>query len=487
MQTRGGALLIAASLCCVTSVTDGAAVASPASPASPSRANDNFFDYQRLSLDLRTSPLTLKEREEIARTRASGVSDAAIYESYVRRWFRPTFFDSVFSETPEASAEAYFLGRMAIYKEGPTPDKWIYYLPTVQKAGSKDAPCEPSARIRVVPWWSGNTTVTVCRDSYRPETAFDTVGYCAGRTELVSYSPPRPGCACGPLLLACLPPEETHPLFRQRIDAALASELSETTGKILFEGRPYSDVVTTSTTWQNGINRFFYLRAELLRSIAEERYSPSLETRLVTQLRTANLEAPATWVERKGMYAGSGLVGTPKLIATYRRTTRLLLANLLCLDLKGVNVDSESVLSAVGKQHGDLQLLETDSPMRTQTGCKGCHAPMDNTAGFLYAVKPSIQGNRRTSGNVPLAKLYVHGADDYRGEGSGFADLTKLIVKQPEFDSCMVRKTLNALRVQVTDEERDAYVVRFKKEKGNVKKLVEAVLLSSAYRQGGSP
>lgn len=118
----------------------------------------------------------------------------------------------------------------------------------------------------------------------------------------------------------------------------------------------------------------------------------------------------------------------------------------LCSDFFGVNVDSDVLLRAVGAAHMHLRGFDAirDSPMKTQVGCKGCHGPMDSGAAFLEGLTTSLFGNYST-GKTGQSKLFVKGADDYRGDGTGFGGLAKLFVGQPEYGACAVKRIFTSV------------------------------------------
>src|SRR4029079_9258164 len=101
-----------------------------------------------------------------------------------------------------------------------------------------------------------------------------------------------------------------------------------------------------------------------------------------------DLSSQGRWVDRKGIYEGSGLYWTTIAPGTLQPTHRVLsnrtFGGVLCTRFSSVHVDSEALLKAVGSDHKNLRSLEAigDSPMRSTPGCEGCHAPMDGPAGF---------------------------------------------------------------------------------------------------------
>src|SRR5262245_17178902 len=80
---------------------------------------------ERLSIDLRASRLSLAEREEIDRARASS-SDDAVYEKYVDRWLVKESLERLLPAAFGSPLDWYFLGTLTPYKPSPQPSSWIY-------------------------------------------------------------------------------------------------------------------------------------------------------------------------------------------------------------------------------------------------------------------------------------------------------------------------------------------------------------------------
>jgi hypothetical protein len=457
--------------------------------ATPNPHGATVRAIQRLSHDLRGRGLSKEERGEIDKALVDAGEDRAVYESYVEKWLtRPAYTPLLRVLLPEMhGASALFL---RLEREH-GPSGWLYYLPHSVNRRAPEAPaCSPSDTVEVVPWW-GNAPVRICRDSYRPDRAFDDVGYCAGQPEPTVPTPPRLGCGCGPLLLGCLPEHDEH-LDTDALDQAIQDEVLETAADIVATDRPFDDLLTTTRTWQDGFVRFLYLRRDLLRTIAHKPYSDSLEKELRDKLATIDLHSPGQWVERGGVYRGSGLFTSTISISTIKTTHRVLakdiLTDFLCTEFLSVHVDSEALLKAVGAQHGNLRTLAAigESPMRNQQGCKGCHAPMDNAAAFLVELQTALYGSYPTGLPAP-GQLFLKGAGDYRGRGTGLADFARLVVAQPEFSECATRRTLELfLHRAPLNSERDllsSLTNQFNTTGHRWLPLVRAVLLSKPYRE----
>ena len=470
---RTCALLLALSLC------------DPALRAQP-RPLDLF---QRISLDLRGHRLAGDEIAEIEGAIARHEAPVAIASRYIDLWLTRDVIagklDSYLSGP--VRADRLFLG----YLERVRVDKgsWVYYLPhTLPPDARADAPpCAPADRVEVHPWWSIDQKLQICAPSYRPEHAFDSAGYCAGQAVFGPLpSPPRAGCGCGPLLLACMPPRDENPMLARKMTKALRDEVLETAADIVAADRSFDELMTTSRTWQSGLVAFFYLRRELIARIQHEPWTPTLESALADRVRGVDLAAPGRWVERDGVYRGSGLftttIATRTYTVNYRDDALGLLHDFLCADLKSVHVDSDALLKTVTRPEPSEVW---NSQVRLQAGCKSCHAPMDNLTGFLANMTDTRWGSQPVPSARVRGELYVKGAGDRRGDGVGFADLSQLLVSQPEFDECAVKHVFQQLvgRPPLNSERSlvDGLVRDFHAGGRRWRALVRSVLLGAPY------
>jgi hypothetical protein len=411
---------------------------------------------ERLSHTLRARRLRREERAEILRRNAVGEPDAAIYTGYLDRWLTKDFLLTALGplaflsgHPPEDPAGVFLpLSRAKVRSS------FVYFLPQTIPAGApaNEPPCGDDDVVEVRPWWAIHQKIKLCSASYRPEHTFDAIGYCAGQPEPRLPTPPRAGCGCGPAALACFPPKDVMPELAGHLRDDTAAEVIETVKDLIItREQPTDTLLTTSRTWQTGLVEFMYLRRELIAELFRAPYSEDQEEKIVQRIQQLDLSRPGRWVEREGIYANSGLYWStlaPSFsLATHRVMARNTFETLLCTEFNSVHVDSEVLLKAVGTQHRNLRGLQAivNSPMRTQPGCKGCHAPMDNTAGFLLGLQTALFGSSPTTVS-PGGRLFVNGASDYRGEGVGYASLARLIVKQPEYAECFVKKIFGALR-----------------------------------------
>ena len=325
---------------------------------------------------------------------------------------------------------------------------------------------------------------------------FDDVGFCGGQAEPRVPQPPRPGCGCGPALLACLPPEDERPGLADALTTAMADEARETVLDVVDSNHRFDEVFTTSRTWQSGLAAFMYLRRELIGLARTRPDDAALEEDLVGRLAPIDLAAPPAWIERHGLYASSGVLALPALasyLATYRVVAHSLLERALCVELTSVNVDARTLLAAVGPAHANLRAFGiglADSPMRKQAGCKGCHAPLDGVAAMLQEIATPLLGGYPTGADA-RGGLWVTGAADRRGEGTGLAALARLVVAQPEHGRCAVKTAWTSVlhRPPLASEraQLDALTTQFERGGRRLRPLIETILRSPAYRHPNSP
>jgi hypothetical protein len=439
--------------------------------------------FQRLSIHLRHKLLDSAEQAQLRRELARGRPVREIYERYVTRWVTPKTASNAFPYTAggPAAVRNLFLGQMARVK---VAGGWRYSLPSPET--DKGPPCTDDRVVHVHPWWSVDEVIDVCADAYRPEIAFDRVGYCGGKPGSLP-APPRKDCGCGPLLLACLPPDGVADDIS--LGAGMVDEIAKTAAEVVGQDRPFDEIFTTSTTWQTGAVRFLYLRRELVGLLRTTPYSPALEEELQRRVRALDLRAPGKWVERDGPYRGSGLfLTTPDAASangTYRDLVRANYDLAMCTTFTSVHVDSEALLKTVGNQHANLRALNSwDSPMQHQTGCEGCHRPMDNATAFLAGLTTPIFGSFPT-GETRESSFYLAGANDLRGSSRGIDGFTKLMVSQPEFPRCAIKQAFRRLlaREPVSSDRGwiDTLTAGLEEHKRSWAWLVGAIVRSPAY------
>lgn len=482
----------------VLSVGVARAVAAP----SPPRASDEHAERRlvsrlhRLSLELRGRRLTPKEQAETV-DRLKRASAQAIYEEDLDRWLAAV--DS-WSELQgqwdlRSQLQFMFLGMLSVYRDPVTNDA-VYFLPHTLPAShvAGSAPCEASDVQTVHPWWAIGESIHICRASYKPDHVFDDKGFCGGHVSNIPNQPPRAECGCGSILIACLPPKEVLPHFASDLRSAISAEVVKTADDVIKSGRPFSDLWSLSRTWQPGLVRYMYLRRELLTQLRSQPYSASLERQVEARVRQIDLTDAGKWIERDGIYRGTGLFTTTIYAfagaVSYRELGTSTLGNFLCVAFDSVHVDSNLLLQTVGK--GDdfkhiRALAPWDSKMRTQPGCQGCHGPMDSMTGFFAAIEPAINGS--ALGEARRSALFVQGAKDFRGEATGFAGLSGLIVRQPEFDACVVKNAFARLLGRSPRRSEtaaiEAWTKGFTASHESYPSLVRSILASDNYLTNG--
>lgn len=440
----------------------------------------------KLSLDLRGQPLTTNELDDV-RSRLAQASPDAVYAHFVDAWL-----------ADDLSARGELISKvLSIFvPDDPTPlffplstfhaadGRDVLYLPRRQAAANP--PCAPADVVTVRPWWA-KTNVAICAASYAPEVSFVEGTFCPQSINGVAGFAIPDACGCGPRLMYCAMPEL---LEAARADAK--TEMRETTYDILIrQKRPLADVLTATRTWQSGRVQYLYARREAAQLIARAKWSPAVARQVDAIIDRVDVAAKPRWIDRAGPYRGTGVSFTaPGWVSpTYRNAIRELFNRFLCIDFGSVHVDRDAVLEAVGDNVQNLRSLNTisDSPMRHQTGCKGCHMPMDTSAGMLFGFELSWRGGF-PRGDQPAGELYLQGATDRRGDGKGVAGLMKLIGVQPEFGRCMVKrvfaKVLDREPVYSERGEVAALLDEVAKNKRDLGWLVKRLLLGKAYREG---
>jgi len=473
--------------------------------------------FERLSQDLRGIRLDAGERAAIATEIA--VDDAhadAVYVGYVDRWleraaierFVGTFLRFPPNAIGDPDAETFF-HRLSRYQAG---SRSVYYLPHTVAAGPEPytcadrsaecapaghdsvvvgkPPCADGAVERVRVWWA-REPVEVCRASYVPERIFDDMGYCSGEAEPFMRQPPRAGCGCGPMLMGCLPPAGENPALDALVHSSVVEEWYGTASRIVADNHPLDELVTTTRTWQTGLAEFLYLRRDLIAMLRQASWSAEVQERIEGQVAAVDVYAEARWVAREGLYQGSGLWWTALAPAAFkipvRSTAHHLLASHLCSTFHAINVDADAILQAVGRQDSNLRTLSSiaESPMRTQKGCRGCHGPMDGAAGFLAELQAPMYGSHPT-GQPGRGELMVSGARDLRGDGEGIAALAELVVAQPEFETCSVRRAFETVLhrpVRSADQKLfESLLISFRASGHRWRPTLRALLLSDVYR-----
>ena len=451
-------------------------------PAYGAELETTIDHFQRLSIDLRGRRVDGEERRVIESVLES--EPEATYNAYVDEWLTKDAlkrFVNTFLRTGSL-----FMGvrpDAEVFFHRLEKDEDTYFLPHLGR-------CDPDSAATVDVWWQAEP-VRVCAPSYRPEKIFDEMGYCSGEAEPFMRQPPRADCGCGPMLMGCLPPVAEHPSLDDLVRSSVMDEWEETTARIVAKNRPLDEVLTTSRSWQTGLTEFLYLRREIVGLLSAEAWSEAIDTRIAERVAKIAVYAPGRWVERSGIYEGAGLwwsgITMQALKVPVRGAAHHFLFRHLCSEFNAVNVDADAILKAVGSEHENLRTLSSilESPMRTQTGCKGCHAPMDGAVGFMTELQAPMYGSH-PSGLPGEGEFFVTGARDFRGKGNGMAALAQLAVSQPEFETCSVRRAFEEVLVRpLKSYDRDLFeelLAQFRANGHRWVPILKALLKSNAYK-----
>jgi hypothetical protein len=433
------------------------------------------------------------QRDELTQVRrefAATSRSQQVYRSFLDRWLDLDAFRAIAARLVlgNPTVRSSFVAQLQLHRD--LNGELIYYLAhQVDRGSSGDMPCSRDEVDHVSPWWDTNKLVSICSTSYRADTIFDEVGYCGGQPEPTTPLAPRPKCGCGPLLLGCLPPEEDRPGLVQEMDRDVRSEVIETAATIIAQGGSYRDLTTTTATWQTGLTRLLYLRRELIGELAHHSFDDTLEADMRRRLGALDLRAEGAMIDRPPVYAGSGvfLFGLAAGLQDpgYRSIVRVSLQRELCIaDFSSVDVTSDVVLLTTTKTP-NLRLKDVHtSPMRTQEGCKGCHGPMDNTAGFLTAIATPLYGSMPT-GQMNEASLVVNGSSDDRGSGVGPGDLMRRYIEQPEFEPCSYQRFFAAFVGRApTKVELHEISQAMRTGSGSLRELFRTILSMDAFTRG---
>ncbi len=467
------------------------------SSAAPALTLEHF---ERLSFDVRGHRLRAAEREAVQSSVSGGSHEAEqLYAALVQDWldkdalkrYVDTFLQFAPVTTVDPTADTFF-HRLSRHGEG---EAAVYYLPHTVEADASGPPCPAEETALAGAWWQ-DEPIAVCNESHRPEVVFDAIGYCSGEAEPLMRQPPRPGCGCGPLLMGCLPPEGDAPRLDVLVRDSVADEWYETAARIVDEDRSLDELLTTSRTWQTGLAEFLYLRREFLGELHATPWSPGKQIEIERRVADVDIYAEGRWVERTGLYEGTGIWWTSlaphALKIPVRGVSHHLLARHLGSDFHAVNVDAKAVLEAVGRDEQNLRTLSsiTAAPMRFTKGCQGCHAPMDGVAGFLGELQGPMYGSFPT-GLPAEGEFFVSGAEDFRGKGAGVAELSRFVVRQPEFETVSVRRAFEGVmlrplgsRDQALFEELGA---EFRRNGHRWRPILQRLFESDAYRHPGDP
>ena len=471
--------------------------------ASPIETAQLLRSLRDASFVLRESRLSADEEREAVERLASTSPARDVYRQFLDRWITADvlirFVEGYaqVSETLPAASRFFQVGSLERFRDE-RHNVWIYYLARTPENRTATPPCSFEESVYVRPWWSRDP-VRICTDSYRPEPLLKAVTYCLGLNDPKVPEARREGCGCGPLLLSCLPPAEVAPELGEQFERAVPGEIIGTLSALALNDRSIAEAYTTSKTWQTGLTEFLYLRRKVLSFlVSKSSYSDRVRIEAEQMLDGVDMTMPARWVEREAPYQGAGVFAfSPyfqSAIPTFRGGANILLKNALCTSFASVHVDRDTLLAADTTRPTRVEAPfvgqnPARTSMQTLVGCKNCHAPLDNVASFFLPVAQPGYGGILT-GQPSEGALYVNGPKDFRGSAQGIAGLGRLLTTQPEFDLCVVERTLTYFFNQPNRLGNRSLVKdlaeRFRKNGRRARWLVRAVLESPLYFHSGS-
>jgi hypothetical protein len=282
--------------------------------------------------------------------------------------------------------------------------------------------CEPAEMVEVAPWWDLKHPVWVCRDSYRPEVAYDARHgfYCE------SASPPDNlrTCGCGPYLFHCAKDADQ----KKKIRAAHAEQLTRTFQWVIQRRQPFSTVLTAPFSVRSSYAELLYARYRYYQTGAFQ-MDPAVD-------------GPAAPRPHDPAFA-AGVLGIPAytyLDPSPRHTLFVLLEDFLCHELRSTNVEAVHMFEVSHAGNGRIQ---DHSELALKTGCRNCHATLEHglkalwpLGGRQYAYRPLPERVRPAT-----TRFYLRDHTDLRGEGPATLSwLGATLAAQPEFRACMVKK-----------------------------------------------
>ena len=122
--------------------------------------------------------------------------------------------------------------------------------------------------VWVTPYWAPETQVKVCAfDAQALPTGINPGIQCA-----TSRGPQDAGCGCGPNLRNCYGPGTTEQIW-----TSMREQLSLMVDDVTVGGYPYSDLITTTRTWSNGVLDFWKRHLSQMLSLNRtfDAYTPS--------------------------------------------------------------------------------------------------------------------------------------------------------------------------------------------------------------------
>ena len=348
----------------------------------------------------------------------------------------------------------------------PVAGQTVYYL---------RKPCELAESEEVVPWWDRTKKLRICTADYQPDNLRSKDGLSCSSVLAME----KPECGCGKNLINCVRDRAQN----REIYESLYQESIGIIAKTVDSDAPFKDVFTTVYSLRDRTAEYMRLRDKLYAGLIKE--IPDL----------ASWDKPV-WAPREEFWPGSQsgiLTATQYLYMSCgpRDRMRLVFARTWCTTPGSFGVTSEQFSKLVG-EHKDIRFLgEGWQGLAASPGCTDCHARMDYGMQFFAgypAVTKAVGPVPAQSRHAERGPIYMRDIEDPRGEAALTPHaLGELIVAQPEFGECMVKRVSDhVLGMTATVEDRKALLDVFTKT-GQMRPLYLAALQRYATRSIGAP
>ena len=321
------------------------------------------------------------------------------------------------------------------------PSSFVLQTPATPGPLYLRAPCSAAEAVEVHPWWSLESTVTVCPDAYRPDkwtvlpsddahltTAVIECDSQVGSPELET----KAVCGCGPNLIRCLRDAAQY----TALSKSLMNEVKQTTAYVVTHDLPMASLFTGNSTFRDRDVERFYRRQQI----------GSLESTDVEQ-QLADLGSwpeAGQWAPRPELRPGqhAGVLTTPQILhwlPDRRQRQRGYYEMLWCNMRNSFGATTHKVLELASTGNNLFVNAAWERLAHTEL-CTNCHARLDYGSRFFNGYPDSRASVHYvpTLQSTETGPLYGRDIDDLRGTGPltplGFA---KLATTQPDFGSCM--------------------------------------------------
>jgi hypothetical protein len=519
------AVAVAISMAVGALCAPASADAQPASDAQcrPDDAPQDALRYWRsLRLDLTGQPPTFEEYEairaegEVSPARIRALLESEGFVDRVQRHHRALLWNNI--ENVDLYSFRTFLARSRRGGE-------VYWLPSrSERYRGARVPCrdepatfddrgrpvtveEDGARregwVEVEPYWAPGETIEVCAFDAQARAVSSRGTDCSGGGAFRD-----PGCGCGPDLMWC------RAGANRAVHRAFAEDVERRIGRIIREGRPYTEIFTSNVAFVNG-PASFYLRNQrgLTQGVSFEPVPYREE--LLPDLDYTDVD---TWVEIQLPDGHAGVLTSPAFLLrfqTNRARANRFYDSFLCQPFTpppgGLPVADPEALA-----QPDLQKRD---------GCKYCHAILEPAAahwgrwaqqgaGFLDPAdypafradcEACAQSGERcsracrenyitrpltTAEEAYVGQLYAYQflkPEHFDHVEAGPRLLVQQAVVDDRFSGCVAQRAAESLLGRpLTEGERtqvDAWSRAFTQSGFDYRALVEAVVTSDVYRR----